>query len=65
MLGSFIVERTTRNTKKFEVSKDFLPAHFDSREQWPNCVHNIRDQGQCGSCWVNFKKILKKNLKKN
>lgn len=29
-----------------------LPTSFDSRTQWPNCVHPIRDQGQCGSCWA-------------
>jgi len=29
-----------------------LPAEFDSRKQWPNCIHEIRDQAQCGSCWA-------------
>jgi cathepsin B len=29
-----------------------VPASFDSRTQWPNCVNYIRDQGQCGSCWA-------------
>jgi len=29
-----------------------LPDSFDAREQWPNCVHEIRDQAQCGSCWA-------------
>jgi len=33
------------------TNKD-LPATFDARTQWPNCVHNIRDQAQCGSCWA-------------
>jgi cathepsin B len=28
------------------------PTKFDSRVQWPNCIHPIRDQGQCGSCWA-------------
>jgi cathepsin B len=28
------------------------PASFDSRTQWPGCVHSIRDQQQCGSCWA-------------
>ncbi|OMJ86897.1 hypothetical protein SteCoe_11446 [Stentor coeruleus] len=28
------------------------PSSFDSRTQWPNCIHPIRDQGQCGSCWA-------------
>jgi cathepsin B len=34
----------------FEVED--LPTEFDSRTQWPNYIHPIRDQGQCGSCWA-------------
>jgi len=29
-----------------------IPDAFDSRTQWPNCIHEIRDQAQCGSCWA-------------
>jgi cathepsin B len=29
-----------------------VPDSFDSRTEWPNCVHAIRDQQQCGSCWA-------------
>lgn len=29
-----------------------LPENFDSREAFPGCVHAIRDQAQCGSCWA-------------
>eukprot|EP01132_Coremiostelium_polycephalum_P002484 gene2484-3074_t len=29
-----------------------IPASFDSRTQWPGCVHAILNQGQCGSCWA-------------
>jgi cathepsin B len=27
-------------------------SYFDARIQWPNCVHPIRDQQSCGSCWA-------------
>lgn len=29
-----------------------LPTEFDARTEWPNAVHRIRDQQQCGSCWA-------------
>jgi len=29
-----------------------IPDTFDARQQWPNCVHPIRDQAHCGSCWA-------------
>ena len=29
-----------------------IPEVFDSREQWKDCIHPIRNQGQCGSCWA-------------
>jgi len=32
-----------------------VPDSFDVRQQWPGCaavVSDIRDQGQCGSCWA-------------
>lgn len=29
-----------------------LPDNFDSRVQWPNCIHPVRNQGHCGSCWA-------------
>ncbi len=29
-----------------------LPTDFDSRTQWGTCIHAIRNQAQCGSCWA-------------
>ena len=29
-----------------------LPASFDSRTQWPGCVHPITDQGDCLGSWA-------------
>jgi len=31
---------------------DNLPVDFDWRNESPACVHPIRDQAQCGSCWA-------------
>uniref|UniRef100_A0A8C6WHA6 Cathepsin Bb n=1 Tax=Neogobius melanostomus TaxID=47308 RepID=A0A8C6WHA6_9GOBI len=37
-----------------------LPDRFDAREQWPKCptIPQIRDQGNCGSCWVSLIKMF-------
>lgn len=35
-----------------EVSNAALPDNFDSRTEFPGCVHAIRDQQKCGSCWA-------------
>eukprot|EP00762_Andalucia_godoyi_P008581 ANDGO_04607.mRNA.1 Cathepsin B-like cysteine proteinase len=29
-----------------------IPTSFDWRQQTPNCVGAVRDQGHCGSCWA-------------
>ncbi|MFN9906207.1 MAG: C1 family peptidase, partial [bacterium] len=31
-----------------------LPTNFDPRTDatWKSCIHPIRDQQQCGSCWA-------------
>jgi len=42
--------KDTSNYKKSNNTS--LPTSFDWRDKSPNCVHPIRDQGQCGSCWA-------------
>jgi cathepsin B len=37
---------------KTYASARSTPTSFDSRTQWPGCIHPIRNQGQCGSCWA-------------
>ena len=35
--------------------KAAIPNSFDARESWKDCkevIGNIRDQGECGSCWA-------------
>jgi cathepsin B len=29
-----------------------LPTNFVAMDKWPNCIHPIRDQQRCGSCWA-------------
>ena len=29
-----------------------LPSAFDSRTKWPACIHSVRDQLSCGSCYA-------------
>ena len=38
------------------VASTDLPDTFDSRTQWPMCptIKEVRDQGDCGSCWVSL-----------
>lgn len=31
---------------------DSLPETFDATQKWPNCIHPIRNQLHCGSCWA-------------
>lgn len=53
MFGAFLLDK--ENTlEKFSYDNATAPAAFDSRTQWPQCntIRNIRNQGQCGSCWA-------------
>jgi len=46
-IGGSIEEGNKNNAPSNDV-----PKEFDARKQWPNCIHRILDQGQCGSCWA-------------
>jgi len=49
MLGTYIVP-VNKVYKEVEVTA--TPAQFDARTQWPQYIHAVRDQQQCGSCWA-------------
>lgn len=37
---------------KVTVHASNIPDSFDARQKWGSCVHPIRNQAQCGSCWA-------------
>jgi len=49
MLGTYIVPSNKQYPGSTVVA---TPTNFDARTQWPQYVHAIRDQQQCGSCWA-------------
>jgi len=51
MMGTEKDKETTEPTLKIINRQDF-PTQFDSRVQWPGCIHPVLDQGDCGSCWA-------------
>jgi len=50
-LGLLRRESTTKKEIFYGNNGD-LPESFDNREKWPECIHPIRDQQHCGSCWA-------------
>jgi cathepsin B len=54
MLGAFLIDPETDNIPKvsYQLDNFTAPTEFDGRKQWPSCIHPIRNQQQCGSCWA-------------
>ncbi|KAF0983960.1 hypothetical protein FDP41_007875 [Naegleria fowleri] len=48
--ADMIMERLQKQSSTNKVVA--APASFDSRVKWPKCIHPIRNQEQCGSCWA-------------
>ena len=52
-LGTFRPMEPVRDMTSLKVQiNDILPAQFDSRSEWPGLVHDVYDQGNCGSSWA-------------
>ncbi|CAI5450753.1 unnamed protein product [Caenorhabditis angaria] len=55
MKHKFVVENKEEDiVEMVKMAEADIPASFDARQQWPNCISidNIRDQSDCGSCWA-------------
>jgi len=39
---------------EYYIENNKIPRHFDARKKWRRCntIGRVRDQGNCGSCWV-------------
>lgn len=46
------LNKTRPDSYYASMATDDLPTDFDSRTQWPDLIHPIRNQLQCGSCWA-------------
>jgi len=44
--------RTVPKISNPKLKRAGAPDSFDSRTKWANCIHPIRNQEQCGSCWA-------------
>jgi C1A family cysteine protease len=51
-LGTLFPEQSVQNMNEILIKPRELPASFDARTKWPDYIHPIRDQGDCGSSWA-------------
>jgi cathepsin B len=51
-LGLKMMDKSKLKPVFYGQVRDDLPTSFDARKQWPDCIHAIRDQQRCGSCWA-------------
>jgi len=54
LFGTQLVENDHLPVADYSKIAQFvsIPDSFDATTQWPNCIHPIRNQMQCGSCWA-------------
>jgi cathepsin B len=52
MLGTHKRHTNVQNEAANSFSVPLAPTSFDARDKWPTCIHPVRNQGNCGSCWA-------------
>jgi len=51
-LGLMKTEKSLLKSVFYGPKNEDLPENFNTHEKWPDCIHPIRDQQHCGSCWA-------------
>jgi len=60
MLGAFTPAYTRYTEQQMQIiaqkqstqDSNGNPTEFDLRQEYPDCIHPIRNQAHCGSCWA-------------
>ena len=55
LMGTILSPMTDEQKSSFRTNHSTMvgfPESFDARSQFGSCMHPIRDQARCGSCWA-------------